>query len=42
MKFQSIMDSIADAAINAGMLARYCAYAVIAFCIVAPLTVAAL
>lgn len=42
MKFQFVMEAIADAAINAGMFARCCGYACIAFCIVMPLTVAAL
>lgn len=42
MKFYQVMEAITDAAINAGMLARCFGYACIAFCIVMPLTVAAL
>jgi hypothetical protein len=42
MKFFQVMEAIADAAINAGWLFRCFAYAILAFCIVAPITVAAL
>ena len=39
MSYDRLIEHIADAAINAGMFVRCCGYAVLVFCVAAPILV---